>query len=148
MLRITSTLRSSGSKTAKWNQGFLGKLGSISGKGAESKTAVKDATDFLGQALADSGYINETPVAGKKEPLKVKEQADPTQELIDEINKIKERLSILPIKSSGALFGPGEGVMQIYKQMQEAEVEKENSEKLKRIEKRRVQVLEGGFSMH
>ena len=75
-------------------------------------------------------------------------QEDPTKDLLAELQKIKDRMAILPIKSAGALYGPGEGVMQVYHSLKkDAEDKKKKDEAAakERLHTRQIALKPGGF---
>ena len=128
----------------RWlSESFTEKLEQLSGKGKGKAKATTDGnTDILGAALAERGlnssYENKIPEMKKKSP---------PEELYEEIQKIKDRLSILPIKSSGAIFGPGEGVMKILEKLRAAEEQKKKKNILRMQSKRLVDVKRSGLRL-
>ena len=109
---------------------------------ATAQTKVKSArSDGFGASSAAYSHVTAREARrSRNESLE-----DPTEELMAEINKIKERMSILPIRSAGALFGPGEGVIKIYKDLK-AQNEKQKAQK-KQVPKRILHVKPGGFAL-
>ncbi|KAJ9470137.1 hypothetical protein DIPPA_32742 [Diplonema papillatum] len=130
-----------------WMDSFVSRLERTSGKTAKAEAKASSTDDILGAALTASGFESGRSAAKQAKPEPIRKQKDPAEELIDEINKIKERLSILPIKSAGALFGPGEGVMKIYHQLKEAEEMKKDEVGSRKATMRRHPVRPGGMAL-
>eukprot|EP01061_Rhynchopus_euleeides_P046595 TRINITY_DN8926_c0_g7_i1.p1 TRINITY_DN8926_c0_g7~~TRINITY_DN8926_c0_g7_i1.p1 ORF type:complete len:228 (+),score=56.84 TRINITY_DN8926_c0_g7_i1:51-734(+) len=119
--------------TAALSEGGMGEME------IESSKPKQDQAKVLAFGSTSSAAVTHTSARDRRRMEMV---GDPKEELMAEINKIRDRMSILPIKSAGALFGPGEGVMKIYEELKSTS--DKHTETTKVEKERRKMVLKQG----